>query len=86
MRLMLLNRCFVDLYYTICYIFCKITVDICSTVGLVLHHIIFRSVKVLTCYRYGVCGFGYSVEKPDPGVTHVEPYSGMSTPTVYHLK
>jgi len=42
--------------------------------GFVAHHIIYSSVWVLPDGRYSVHEFGYCVGKPDPWITHIEPY------------
>ena len=49
------------------------TVGITDTMGFVRYRTIYRSVSVGTWHKYGVCGYGYGVGKPDPRYTRVQP-------------
>ena len=46
----------------------------CGTAGFVRHRANTGTVCTRTCYGYGVCGYGYSVENPDPWYTRDIPY------------
>ena len=58
------------------------TTGITDTLGFVRYHAIYWSVLVCTQHGYGVCGYGYSVEKPDPWYTCVQPYAYLLTITI----
>jgi hypothetical protein len=49
------------------------TAGMCDTAGFVRHRANTGTVCTRTRYGYGVCGYGYGVENPDPRYTRDEP-------------
>ena len=60
------------------------------TAGFIAHYMIYGLVWVLPSCGYGVHRFRYSMRKPNPQVTYIEPYmfiytSFMSCPLIFHI-
>ena len=46
---------------------------ISDTAGFVLYCVIYGSVRVVPAAGYGICGYGYGIDKIDPRVTCFKP-------------